>query len=66
MVYPEVRFLYRAAKDGSVTGTFAMHGIERELTVPLKSISCFSRKRPLILKEAHPERFSCGRLGIKN
>ena len=36
VVYPEVRFLYRAAKNGTVTGTFAMHGAERELTVPLK------------------------------
>ena len=35
VAFPEIRFLFRSIADGKVTGTFSMHGVDKDLTVPL-------------------------------
>jgi len=35
VVFPQIRFLFRSFQDGKVTGTFSMHGVDKELTVPV-------------------------------
>jgi polyisoprenoid-binding protein YceI len=35
VAFPEISFQFRSIANGKVTGTFSMHGVEKDLTVPV-------------------------------
>ncbi len=35
VVYPEIKFLFRGLNAGNITGVFSMHGVDREIIVPV-------------------------------